>query len=111
MKTAKYILKVLRASGAIMGSWGPHRFYAIPNGLQFKVYGFKHKGRVQVIYNPGPDLFTIRFLPPRKEKILKEFTGVYVDQLSEIIDRYVENTGSDYKQTVDEWFFVHSRAN
>jgi hypothetical protein len=112
METARYILSILRASGSVMMSCGPHAFIALrQGGLQFMVQGFKHKGRVQVIYNEGTDLFDITFLRSRKDEIVGTRTGIYFDQLAEVIDNFVEYTGHNYAETVTEWFTAETRVN
>ncbi len=69
--------------------------------LRFKVNGMKFKGFVKVIYRRIPDDYKIEFIKVTKFKndfglfeekatIEKEIEGVYCDQLTEIIDDYVE---------------------
>lgn len=99
---AKYILSTVMGSGAIYGSWGVSKRYAIKNGLRLKVQGFKHKGFVDVIYNEGADLFDVKIVS-LKEVILKELTGIYINELSETIDNEIENC-KDYEKRVEEFF-------
>lgn len=67
-------------------------------GLQFSVNGFKHKGKVQVLYNEGLDLFEIRLLR-EDDTILTKKEEIYFDELVNIIDMLVERT-DNYKESV-----------
>ena len=98
---AKYILRILQSSGAIFMSWGPRSFVVIENGVQFRVSGFKHKGLVQVIYNDGRDLFDIQFLT-LKGRLLERKEQIFIDELTEVIDNFVELT-KDYDKSVESW--------
>lgn len=77
----------------IVFSWGFHKPVALISGLQFCVNGFIHKGIVQVIYNEGIDLFEVNTL--KNGKVIKSKTGVFFDELVEIIDSMVEKNESD----------------
>ena len=100
MELAKYILSILKLAPMIVFSWGFNTPIAIPNGLRFKVQGFKHQGLVDIIYNDGDDLFKIRLI--KHGDIIKEVDGVYVDTLIDTIDRYVERV-DNYKENVERW--------
>lgn len=60
MELANYILSILRTQICVVMSWGFHGAFVIENGLGFFVQGYLHKGRVEVIYDEGWDLFTVR---------------------------------------------------
>ena len=102
MEMAKYILSILRAQLMIVFSWGFHSARAIENGLAFYVQGYKHTGRVEVVYDEGWDLFNVRTI--NSDGTIKEQQdGIYVDGLVEVIDRMVEKT-DDYASRVREQY-------
>ena len=98
---ANYILSILRTQLMIMFSWGFHRPYAIENGLAFSVNGYLHKGKVEVVYDEGWDLFDVRFI--KDGKVIETIEGVYINGLVQVIDDYVEKT-SDYEKRVRELY-------
>ena len=98
MEMASYILSILRTQIMVMLSWGFHDAKAIENGLQFYVQGFLHKGKVQVIYDEGYDLFTVRLLN-QDGSTKKVVDGVYLDGLVDTIDGMVERC-KNYKDRV-----------
>ncbi|SHF81739.1 hypothetical protein [Dysgonomonas macrotermitis] len=98
MKTANYLLSILKSNLNIFWSWGSHKFVAIENGLRFNVDGFIHKGIVEIIYNEGSDLFDIKLLSNRLKEV-KFIEGIYIDQLIDVIDDNVECC-KNYEQRV-----------
>lgn len=67
--------------------WGSRQFTNIGNGLAFRVSGMMFKGIVEVKLN-SHDLYDIHFIKAGK---LKEASlGVFCDQLTAIIDNFVE---------------------
>jgi len=98
MEMAKYILAILRSQMMIVFSWGFHNAVALDNGLQFQVNGYKHKGKVQVKYDEGSDLFSVILLDRTGKETRKE-EGIYLDCLVNVIDRLVEKT-DDYSSRV-----------
>lgn len=84
----------------VMFSWGFRNPIAIRNGLRFRVNGFKHQGWVEVVYDEGWDLFTIRLI--KGGKLVKEIEQVYVDMLVNTIDNAIERT-ADYAKDVEHW--------
>ena len=98
MEMAKYILAIHRSQLMIVFSWGFHSAMAIENGLAFRVQGYKHQGRVEVIYDEGWDLFIVRTIN-RDGTIKEQEEGIYADGLVEVIDRMVEKT-DDYAERV-----------
>ncbi|MEI7504670.1 MAG: hypothetical protein WCJ61_15435 [Paludibacter sp.] len=86
---AEYIQKILLMRKITLMSWGFNSPNVITDGLQFNVNGFKHSGIVQVIYQHGLDLFKICLFSNEME-LVKEFTEIYFDQLTDIIDEHVE---------------------
>ena len=71
---------------------------AIPNGLRFKVKGFKLRGVVEVAQNEGKNLFEVSFI--KRGKVVDVITDVYLDMLVDVIDNKVEKT-ADYKERVE----------
>lgn len=105
MEMAKYILALLRSQLMIVFSWGFHSARAIENGLAFYVQGYKHTGRVEVIYDEGWDLFNVRTI--NKDGSVKEQQeGIYADGLVDCIDRMVEKT-DDYAARVRETYGMY----
>ena len=98
MEMAKYILAILRSQLMIVFSWGFHNPRAMENGLAFQVQGYKHTGRVEVIYDEGWDLFNVRTIN-RDGTVKEQQEGIYVDGLVDCIDRMVEKT-EDYAARV-----------
>ena len=98
---AEYILQILRSQLMVVFSWGFHRPTALPDdrGLSFLVDGFKYKGRVEVVYNDGLDLFEVHLEDGRTEEM------VYADNLVAVIDGLVERC-DDYQSRVEGevWF-------
>jgi hypothetical protein len=104
MEMAKYILAILRSQLMIVFSWGFHDARAIENGLAFYVQGYKHTGRVEVVYDEGWDLFNVRILNPDGTTKEQE-EGIYANGLVDVIDRMVEKT-DDYKARVRRQYGV-----
>lgn len=96
---AQYIMQILHAQLMIVWSWGFNGASMIENGLSFKVEGFKFRGKVEVRYNEGTDLFDIRLV--KNTKTVEEITDVYADQLVNVIDNHVEKV-EDYENKVKE---------
>ena len=94
---AEYILQILRSQLMVVFSWGFHHPTVLPDnrGLAFEVDGFLYKGRVEVVYNDGADLFDVHLSDGRVE------TDVYADCLVSVIDGLVERC-DDYKGRVSE---------
>ena len=104
MEMSKYILSILRTSPMVVMSWGFHNAVALKNGLQFRVNGYKHRGRVQVIYDEGQDLFNVVLLD-RNGKEAKKEEAIYLDCLVSVIDRMVERT-DDYASRVRKTYGI-----
>lgn len=98
MEIARYILQILRTQLMIMFSWGFHSAYAIENGLAFFVNGYLHRGRVEVDYDEGWDLFNVRTLNG-DGTVKEQQEGVYADCLVSVIDSMVERC-PDYASRV-----------
>ena len=100
MEMANYILSILKSNQIVMWSWGVTDPKALGNneGLIFSVNGFKHKGKVKVVYNVVMDLFVVMLIDSQNNE-LQRFEDVYFDCLVEIIDEAVEHT-SNYAEKV-----------
>lgn len=98
MEMAQYIMGILKAKLMVVWSWGFNSPMAIPNGLRFKVQGFKFRGVVEVVYNESKDLFEVSFI--KRGKVVDIITDVYLDMLVDVIDNKVEKT-ADYKERVE----------
>ena len=96
---AQYIMSILKAKLMVVWSWGFNSPMAIPNGLRFKVQGFKFRGVVEVVYNEGRDLFEVSFV--KRGKVVEVVDGIYFDMLVDVIDNKVEKT-SDYMKRVEQ---------
>lgn len=70
--------------------------------LVFRVSGFLHKGRVQVVLE-GNDTYTVKLLNLKNE-VKKEREMVYCDEIGTVIDEMVEKNceDSEYKSKVDK---------
>ena len=99
---AQYILAILRSQLMIVFSWGFHNARAIENGLAFYVQGYKHTGRVEVVYDEGWDLFSARTIN-QDGTIKEQQDGIYLDGLVDAIDAMVEKT-EDYTTRVQEQY-------
>ena len=97
-----YILRILSSNLIVIWSWGFENPKRLQDGLSFKVNGFKLSGEVQIIYNAGIDLFDLSFFDSNKQ-LQKVIENVYVDQLVDVIDEYVEKV-TDYAGAVDKFY-------
>lgn len=95
---AYYIMQILKSQRMVVFSWGFHAPVAIQNGLRFSVNGYLHQGKVEVVYDEGWDLFTVRAINT-DGTIKKKQEGVYLDGLIATIDAMVERC-PDYKERV-----------
>ena len=101
MDMAQYIMSILKTKLMVVWSWGFNSPMAIPNGLRFKVQGFKFRGVVEVVYNESKDLFEVSFI--KRGKVVEVITDVYLDMLVDVIDNKVEKT-ADYKERVEQTY-------
>lgn len=104
-RMAAYILEVLRNYPIIVMSWGvDNKSYRIAedaehrSGLEFTVQGFKHKGKVQILYDEGADAFLFNLIDT-DGKTVKTRTDIYLDELIPAIDDAVEKV-ENYSQRV-----------
>lgn len=92
------------AGQSVIWSWGARQWSFSTDSqdrpfLLFRVSGFLHKGLVQVVYNAGNDLYIVRLIVRKKgsDVIVKEWEGVYGEDLAGLIDSNVEHPGSEEK--------------
>ena len=100
---SEYIIAILRSQLMVVFSWGFHHPTALPDdrGLAFEVDGFLYKGRVEVIYNDGADLFEVHLSDGRIE------ADVYADCLVNVIDGMVERC-ENYKVRIKQEYGTES---
>ena len=109
---AEYILTLLKGTNApqkIGGTtyiterlrqfwtWGAKSFMLIYSedgcyGLQFKVSGLKHRGRVRVYYNPASDYFDVELLRDRKNELVWVCEDLDFEQLHNVLHQRIERT-------------------
>ena len=102
---ASYILELMRYFPAVIMSWGvDNKSYRIATdeegrcGLEFHVQGFKHKGKVKILYDEGSDTFLFHLIG-EDDRIVKTVEDVFLDELVSKIDREVEYV-ENYEQRV-----------
>lgn len=91
-----YIMQILRMNPVILMSWGAHAFRTFEYGLRITVSGVKHKGWVYIVLH-GSDTFEI-YLTTKTNVVTDVKTGIYFDQLVDVIDSAVEYTGASYQE-------------
>jgi hypothetical protein len=88
LQIANTIKEQLYAFGKVkVWSWGAHAWVGGTNFLRFRVQGHHFRGIVKITLN-SMDLYDIEFI--KGETVVKEINGVYFDEMTDIIDRYVE---------------------
>jgi len=88
-------LSVLQYNRNIFWSWGVSKMVNLQNkGLMFKVNGHHHKGWVLVTLG-WEDLYKV-YIVSNTGKFLDEYTGIFFDDLVEVIDNRIEKI-PDYK--------------
>lgn len=97
---AEYIMTILRSQLVVVFSWGFHHPMALPNdkGLRFHVNGFLYKGKVDVTYNAGRDLFEVSLSDGTcVEDVYLDSLVSVIDGLVERVDNYEERVNAEYK--------------
>ena len=100
-------MQILRTELMVVFSWGFHSAYAIENGLAFYVNGYLYKGKVEVLYDEGWDLFNVRIFN-RDGSVKEEQKGIYIDGLVSTIDAMVEKC-PDYANRVRKDYGISSK--
>ena len=108
---ASYILEVMRYSPVILMSWGiDNKSFRIAtdaenrSGLEFTVQGFKHKGKVQILYDEGADAFLFHLID-QDGTIVKTKEDVYVNELVAAIDEAVEKV-DNYSERIRQEYGI-----
>lgn len=102
MEMATYIFTIFKHYLGIVLSWGFHNPVPVENGLRFSVQGFNHTGKVEVVYDEGLDLFSVRTLNS-DGSTKEERERIYIEDLVDCIDRLVELC-PDYEKRVRETY-------
>ena len=100
LELAKYIWSILKSDLPVLMSWGGEieTVKTIKCGIEFKVNGFKHTGKVQIVLNEGVDLFEV-YLIGENGAIRDKREGIYFDMLVSVVDELIEKT-DDYEKRV-----------
>ena len=108
----EYILTLLKGTNALkkingttciteklrqFWTWGAKSFMLIYStdgcyGIQFKVTGLLHRGRVRIYYNPSTDYFDIELLRAIKDELEWGADDIDFAQLHNILHRHIERT-------------------
>ena len=78
-------------------TWGANKFKYIAAsdgcyGIEFKVSGMKHRGRVRIYYNPGSDYFDVELLRAIKDELVWGCDDLDFEQLHNVLHRHIERT-------------------
>lgn len=78
LELAKYIWSILKSNLPVLMSWGVEieTVKVITCGLEFRVNGFKHTGKVQIVLNEGADLFEVCLIGEDGEIRERERTSI-----------------------------------
>ena len=104
---SKYIYRILLSQPTILMSWGFSSPIVIKQGLKFSVNGFILKGKVQIIYNEGADLFDLTFYT-EDNQVRNTMNGIYIDELVNVIDGQVERT-DNYNSRVNQEYGLDNK--
>lgn len=111
-RMAEYILKLLKGENGITASkgrfmmtekyrqfctWGTNKMFYIcatdgSVGLQMKVSGLKHRGRVRIWYNYVTDYFDVEFLKARKDEAVCVLDDIDFEGLHNVCHWHIERT-------------------
>ena len=78
-------------------TWGANQFKYICSedgcyGIEFKVSGLLHKGRVRIYYNLGTDYFDVELLRARKDELVWGCEDLDFEQLHNVLHKHIERT-------------------
>jgi len=112
LEIGQYILTILKSRLDIVASWGldPKTLKPIKAGIEFRVQGFKHTGKVQVRLNEGEDLFEVSLISDSGE-IVNSIQSVHLDTLISTIDDAVEKVEDYDKRVATEYPFLTQSDN
>jgi hypothetical protein len=77
-------------------TWGANAFKFIVDdsglcyGIQFKVSGLLHRGRVRIYYNRASDYFDIELLRAIKDEVVFECEDLDFTQLHNVLHKHIE---------------------
>ena len=77
-------------------TWGANAFKFIVDdsglcyGIQFKVSGLLHRGRVRIYYNRATDYFDIELLRAIKDEVVFECSDLDFTQLHNVLHKHIE---------------------
>ena len=104
LELARYIWSILKSDLPVLMSWGVEIEKVIKCGIEFKVNGFKHTGKVQIVLNEGADLFEVCLIGEDGE-IRDKREDIYFDMLVSEVDELVEKT-DDYEKRIAETYNI-----
>ena len=101
LELARYIWSILKSDLPVLMSWGVEieTVKVIKCGIEFKVNGFKHTGKVQIVLNEGADLFEVCLIGEDGE-IRDKREDIYLDMLVSEVDELVEKNRRIMKMRV-----------
>lgn len=76
-------------------TWGAKSFMYVTAkdgcyGIQFRVSGMLHKGRVRIYYNPGSDYFDVELLRAIKDEVVWSCEDLDFEQLHNVLHQHIE---------------------
>lgn len=97
---------ILKSNLPVLMSWGVEieTVKVITCGLEFRVNGFKHTGKVQIVLNEDTDLFEVCLIGEDGE-IREKREDIYFDMLVFVVDELVEKT-DDYEKRVSDTYNI-----
>lgn len=106
LELARYIRSILKSDLPVLMSWGVEieTVRVITCGIEFKVNGFKHTGKVQIVLNEGADLFEVCLIG-EDGGIRDKREDIYLDMLVSEVDELVEKT-DDYEKRIAETYNI-----
>lgn len=106
LELARYIWSILKSNLPVLMSWGVEieTVKVITCGLEFRVNGFKHTGKVQIVLNEGADLFEVCLIGEDGE-IRDKREDIYFDMLVSVVDELVEKT-DDYEKRISDTYNI-----
>lgn len=100
LELARYIWSILKSNLPVLMSWGIEieTLKVIRCGIEFKVNGFKHTGKVRIVLNEGTDLFEV-YLIGEDGEVGDKREDICLDMLVSVVDELVEKT-DDYEKRI-----------
>ena len=100
LELARYIWSILKSNLPVLMSWGIEieTLKVIRCGIEFKVNGFKHTGKVRIVLNESTDLFEV-YLISEDGEVGDKREDICLDMLVSVVDELVEKT-DDYEKRI-----------